>query len=57
MVTIKTMRNTNAFQIHIIYYKSAIKLAIKINLKIIYFAIEKLLNIASKLIKNLKSMN
>lgn len=57
MVTIKTTGNTKSFPDTHTYYEPAIKLAIKINLKIIYFAIEKLLNIASKLIKNLKSMN
>lgn len=57
MVTRETMGNTKCFLDTHTYYKPAIKLAIKINLKIIYFAIEKLLNIASKLIKNLKSMN
>lgn len=53
----KTMGNSKCFPDTHTYFKPAIKLAIKINLKIIYFVIEKLLNIASKLIKNLKSMN
>lgn len=53
----KTMGNSKCFPDTHTYFKPAIKLAIKINIKIIYFVIEKLLNIASKLIKNLKSMN